>query len=199
MLLTPDAILFDMDGVIVDSLGSWWKSLNVALKNFRQKEISGEEFITNFWGHDLQDNLKRLGMDQKIGFFCNNIYSEHVDEIKLFLGTKAVLKKLIDYPKAVITNTPKECVLQIFKKFDIDSYFDVIVTSDQVGRGKPAPDIIFEACKRLDVKPKNVVLVGDTDSDVKAGYAAGCTVIGINIDADYTIKNISDLISIIRN
>jgi len=197
MLLKPDAILFDMDGVIIDSLDSWRKSLNAALKNFRQKEISRKEFITNFWGHDLQDNLKRLGVDQQIGTFCNNIYSEHIDEIKIFPGIKTVLKTLIDYPKAVITNTPKECVLQILKKFDIDLYFDVVVTSDQVEKGKPAPDIIFEACKRLDVKPKDVVLIGDTDSDVKAGYAACCTVIGINIDADYTIKNLSELLNIL--
>jgi phosphoglycolate phosphatase-like HAD superfamily hydrolase len=51
----------------------------------------------------------------------------------------------------------------------------------------------LKACKYLKVEPKDVILVGDTDSDVKAGRAAGCKVVGINVDADYTIKNISEL------
>ena len=45
----------------------------------------------------------------------------------------------------------------------------------------------------LDVKPSEVILVGDTESDVKAGRTAGCKVIGINVKADFTINNLSEL------
>ena len=71
------------------------------------------------------------------------------------------------------------------------------MTSDDVFRGKPNPEIVFKTCISLEVKPKDVLLVGDTDSDVLAGRAAGCKVIGINIAADYTINNITDLITLI--
>lgn len=196
--LSPDAILFDMDGVLVDSLDSWWKSLNYALKNNGKEEISREEFIDKYWGYELQKNLKELGLDEKIGTFCNNIYSEYTDEIKFFSDTKETLKKLSKYPKAIITNTPRDCAIQILKKYEIKKYFDVIVTSDQIEEGKPSPDMIHKACKKLGVVPKNVVLIGDTKNDVKAGRNAGCKVIGIKTDADYKINNIKGLIDLIR-
>lgn len=191
--LKPAAILFDMDGVLIDSLDSWWKSLNATLKNYKNKKISKEEFIEKFWGHELSENLRKLGLDEKIGSFCNNIYYNYIDELKIFPGVKETLKKLNKYPKAIITNTPKDCAIQILKKYEIDKHFKIIITSDQIENAKPAPDIIFEACKRLGVKAEDVVLIGDTKSDIKAGRAAGCKVIGINVKGDYNINKISKI------
>lgn len=193
MKIKPDAILFDMDGVLVDSLDSWLYSLNAALKAFNHSEISRDEFIEKYWGHDLYDNLERMGLDYEIGRFCNNIYGEHVNAIKIYYDTKDTLKKLEDYKKGIITNTPKDCAIQILKKFDIDHFFDIVITSDDVNKAKPNPEIVLKACEALGVEPENVVLVGDTDSDVKAGKAANCIVVGINTDGDYTIKKLSDL------
>jgi len=197
MKLKPDAILFDMDGVLVDSLDSWWTSLNAALQAFKHKQITREEFIEKYWGHDLYDNLNKMGLNQEVGTFCNNVYGEHLGAIKIYPDTKNVLQKLNNYKKGVITNTPKDCAQQILKKFDIDKFFDVVITSDEVVKAKPYPDIVLKACDVLGVKPEKVVLVGDTDSDVKAGSASGGTVIGINIKADYTIKRLSQLTDLI--
>jgi HAD superfamily hydrolase (TIGR01549 family) len=195
--LSPDALLFDMDGVLVDSVDSWWKSLNHALKTYNQQEITRDEFIEDYWGYELQDILKQLGLDEKNGVFCNNVFRNYVDEITLFSGTKQTLETLTSYPKAIITNTPRDCTIQILEKYEIKHYFDVIVTSDQIEKGKPAPDMIYEVCKRLGFKPANVVLIGDTKNDVKAAKAAGCTSIGINVIGDYTITNISDIVDLL--
>ena len=197
MKMKPSAILFDMDGVLVDSLDSWLLALNVALKAFGRREINRDEFIKKYWGHDLYDNLKRMGLDNEIGTFCNNVYGEHLNTIKIYSDARTTLEKLKRYKKGIITNTPQGCTRQILKKFDIEQYFDIVITSDEVPKAKPYPDIVFKACNLLDVKPENVVLVGDTDSDVKAGKAAGCTVVGLNINADYTIKKLSELIKLI--
>ncbi len=196
--LTPDAILFDMDGVLVDSLHSWWKSLNEALKNYGEGEITRKEFIEKYWGNELQENLKTLGVNKKVGVFCNNIYKNYLDEIKLFRGTKKTLKKLDPYPKAIITNTPRECAIQILKKFKIKKFFKVIITSDQIENGKPAPDMIYKACEKLRVKPKKVILIGDTKNDIKAADAAGCKTIGINVEGDYKINKITELTKILK-
>jgi HAD superfamily hydrolase (TIGR01509 family) len=67
-----------------------------------------------------------------------------------------------------------------------------------VNKAKPDPEIVLKACEFLDVEPEDVVLVGDTNSDVRAGKAAGCTVIGVNIGADYTVKDISELTRLIE-
>jgi len=193
MKIKPDAILFDMDGVLIDSIDSWFLSLNTALKAFKLEEISRDEFIEKYWGHDLYDNLDRMGLDREIGRLCNNIYGENISHIKFDSNTKLILYKLKDYKKGIITNTPKDSAFQILKKFDIEQFFDVVITSDDVNNAKPNPEIVLKACKVLQVEPKNVILVGDTDSDIIAGKAANCTVVGLKINADYTINNLSEL------
>lgn len=198
MKLSPSAILFDMDGVLVDSLDSWWKALNSALKRFEHQEITRDEFIQTYWGHDLKENLRRLNLNPEIAQFCNVTYGNHLDYIKIYPDTKHTLMHLYSYKKAIITNTPTDCARQILRKFDIQQYFKEIITSDDVVKAKPNPEIIFKACERLGVDSKEVVLVGDTESDIKAGRAAGCTVVGLNIVADITIHRLFDLADLLQ-
>jgi HAD superfamily hydrolase (TIGR01509 family) len=193
MKLTPSAILFDMDGVLVDSLDSWWKALNSALKRYKHQEITRDEFMKTYWGHDLKANLKRLQLNPEVAQFCNVTYGNHIDYIRIYPDTKITLQRLSTYKKAIITNTPTDCARQILKKFNIESYFQQIITSDDVQKAKPDPEIVFKACERLGVDPKTVILVGDTVSDVKAGQAAGCIVVGLKTPADITIQTLSEL------
>jgi len=197
MKIKPDAILFDMDGVLVDSMDSWFTSLNTALKAFKLDEISRDEFIEKYWGHDLYDNLDRMGLDHEIGRLCNNIYGENISHIKFDPNIKNILNELNDYKKGVITNTPKNSAFQILEKIDIKHFFDVVITSDDVNNAKPNPEIVVKACKILRVNPEKIILVGDTNSDIKAGKAVNCIVVGLNINADYTIKNLSELVNLI--
>ncbi len=193
MKLTASAILFDMDGVLVDSLDSWWNALNSALQRFKHEEITRDEFIKTYWGHDLKANLERLHLNPEVVQFCNITYGNHLDYVTIYPDAENTLKSLKSYKKAVITNTPSDCAQQILKKFSIERYFETIVTSDDVTKSKPDPEIVFKACKRLGVDVQTVLLVGDTESDVKAGKAAGCRVVGLNISADITIQKLSEL------
>jgi len=193
MVNKPSALLFDMDGVLVDSLDSWWQALNQAMKTYTNQELTRDAFIKKYWGHDLRDNLKKAGLPPEIAPFCNTIYGDHVDAVYIYPETKPALRALHHYKKGIITNTPRECAQQILKKFDIIDYFDVIVTSDEVPQGKPNPEIVLKACTHLRVDPSSVFIIGDTESDIQAGKSAGCVVIGVNIKADYTIKNLSEL------
>lgn len=196
--MKPAALLFDMDGVLVDSLDSWWKALNDALKAYDYDEITREEFIETYWGHDLRTNLEKMGLNPKVVTFCNNVYGDHVDSIKIYPGTKKTLEYLNGFKKAIITNTPSSCADQILKKVGIKNFFDTVVTSDMVNMGKPNPEIVFKACSLLDVESDKCVLVGDTQSDVEAGRKAGCTVVGIRTKADFKINNISGLLDILE-
>jgi HAD superfamily hydrolase (TIGR01509 family) len=197
MKIKPEAILFDMDGVLVDSMESWFTSLNSALKIFNLNEISKDEFLEKYWGHDLYDNLDRMDLDHDIGRVCNDIYTEKIGFIKFDTNIRYILQDLHSYKKGVITNTPKESAFQILEKFNIKHFFDVVITSDDVNKAKPDPEIILKACEFLDVPPEKVALVGDTNSDIQAGKAVNCTVIGLRINADYTINKISELTSVI--
>jgi HAD superfamily hydrolase (TIGR01509 family) len=198
MKLNPSALLFDMDGVLVDSLDSWWHALNDALVRFNHAIITREEFIRTYWGHDLRWNLKRLHLNPEVASFCNLTYGGHLNDVRIYPETKRTLSQLSGYRKAIITNTPADCTQQILEKFDISEYFQMIVTSDDVTKAKPAPEIVFKACEKLDVDPGTVVLIGDTVSDVKAGRAAGCKVVGIKVEADITIQTLSELVGLLQ-
>ncbi len=198
MKMKPDAILFDMDGVLVDSLDSWRASLNAALKAHNHQEITKEEFIEKYWGYDLYATLDKIGLDHEIVTACNELYQEHLDKVTMYPDVKDTLQKLKGYKKGIITNTPRNRAIQVIKNFKLGRYFDTVVTSDDVDRGKPSPDIVLKACKNLGVEPVDAVTVGDTGSDVEAGKAAGCAVIGMNIDADLTVGKMSDLTEIFK-
>lgn len=195
--LRPSAILFDMDGVLVDSLNAWWKSLNQAFENFGYKRISREEFVKKYWGHDLFDNLRTMSLPREIGVFCNRMYGKYVDDVKVYPNAKDVLRKLDSYKKSIITNTPRDSAVKILERFDIRRFFKFVLTSDDVSRSKPDPEIVLKSCELLEVNPENTILVGDTKSDVIAGRAAGCRVIGVNVDADITIENIVRLLDFV--
>jgi HAD superfamily hydrolase (TIGR01509 family) len=193
MKLEPSAILFDLDGVLVDSFDAWLAALNDALKYFNYKELTKDEFIDRYWGHDLFDNIEKMNLTYEVGEACNKSYKNHIDKIKIYPDTIDILTKFDKYRKGVITNTPKDSATLVLKQFNIYRYFEFVLTSNDVKKSKPDPEIVIKSCTLLNLDPSEVILIGDTKSDVEAGRAAGCKVIGINVEADYKIKKLSEL------
>lgn len=198
MKLEPKAILFDMDGVLVNSIKSWYYSLNEALRTYEKKEITLKEFEEKYWGRDLQYNLKHMGLSYEILSFCNSLYGDNVGRVEIYPDTISTLKKLKNFDKAVITNTPRSCTAQITKNFGLDSFFNFILTSDDVKRGKPSPEIVFKALERFNLKADDVILIGDTKSDIEAAEKADVRVIGMRIDADYRVESLSEILDLIN-
>lgn len=189
-----DAILFDLDGVLIDSSDAWLNAYNHVLRNQQQNQLTEEEFKKEYWGKGLRDNLNKIDPSFSITEFCQNIFPHYNDEISLIQDSIHILRQLQStYMLGLITNAPKQCAVQLLKKSNIKKYFEVIITSDQVKNEKPAPDMILQACDILGLTPKCVVYVGDTQTDVDAGENAGCTSIGIGIDADFSIRRIDEL------
>jgi phosphoglycolate phosphatase len=198
MNIKPQALLFDLDGVIVDSANVWLLSLNSALKRFNHKLINLDLFNEKYWGNDVNNTLELLGLPKKALKIVNETYLKNIDLVIIFSDVKFTLKKLKNYNKGLITNTPKKIALYLLKKYDILKYFKVIITSDDVKHGKPNPDVIIKACKELNIKPNKVVIIGDTISDIKAGKNLKCKVIGLNINADYRVNKLSEILEILK-
>jgi HAD superfamily hydrolase (TIGR01509 family) len=188
------AILFDLDGVLVESVDVWLSAFNDALREMGFPPLSKEEFLKKHWGKSTVENFRSMGLGMDAVLLCWRRYLERLHEIKLFPATKEVLGRVRRrYKTALVTNTPKEGVERLLRRLGILDSFDLIVTGDDVREGKPSPEIVLLACRRLGITPAEALLVGDTQSDVEAGRRAGCRVVGIGVEADYTIKNIAEL------
>ncbi|RLG10173.1 hypothetical protein DRN73_08515 [Candidatus Pacearchaeota archaeon] len=196
-----NGILFDLDGVLIDSSDAWWFAVNATLKKFGKKKVSKEEFLKTYWGPHLRESFRKINLGEDAIEDCNKQYYKFVDKIKIFPESREVLSILKEEKKlkiGLVTNTPREITLFSLKKFSLLNYFDVIIGGDDVKKGKPDPEMMLKACKLLNIKPKHVALVGDTKSDIIAGRRAGIRlIIGLGIDnADIKIKKLDEILKI---
>ncbi|MHC1611015.1 MAG: HAD family hydrolase [Candidatus Methanospirareceae archaeon] len=197
-----EAILFDLDGVLINSFESWYQAFTKTLRAYGKEEISREEFEEKYWGPDLRDNLAALNLGEDAARRCIREQLNLVELIELFPDAEEVLHRIKDEYKlkvGLVTNTPRENVEKILKHFRLSNHFDVILTGDDVRRGKPDAEIVVKACELLNVKPEHAILVGDTETDYQAGKSAGCSVIGVGARSagDAQIEKLYELYSII--
>ena len=75
---------------------------------------------------------------------------------------------------ACVTNKPKEFTIPLLAKMDLARYFDAVVAGDEVAEKKPHPALLLEACRRMQLAPSEVMLIGDSVNDAQAARAAGC-------------------------
>lgn len=197
----PRAVLFDMDGVLIDSASLWQKSFKNTIKKFGSGNLTKKDFMKKYWGKSVDDAIFSLSgefrnqkLNEDAAIFCKKQFSELSKKSRLFPGTKqtlAIVKK--KFKTGLVTNTPRHDVFQILKRLGIEKYFDVVISIDDVKKGKPDPEPVKKACKVLRTVPKKSIFIGDTNSDLEAGRGAGCKVIGFRIDADERIEKISEL------
>lgn len=195
------AILFDLDGVLIDSSDAWWYAVNATLEKFGREKITKKEFLNTYWGPPLRESFKKIGLGEDAVEDCNKEYYNFIEKIRLFPQVKnqvlSALKK--KFKLALVTNTPRKNTLSALDKFSLTAYFDVIVGGDEIKRGKPEPDMMLKACRLLGIKPENTLLVGDTKSDVIAGKKAGVFVIGLKVQGgDRKIENLGEVVDILN-
>lgn len=187
-----EAVLFDLDGVLIDSFEVWYSAFNDTLKKFMNKNITKEEFQEEHWGLSLKDNMNKLGLGKKAEDYCHSRYNKYIDQVKIIPGTKSVLT-IIKRKIGLVTSTPSDSTSKILNRFGLSQYFNATISSDEVENAKPSAEPILKACEILEVKPKKTVFVGDNETDVVAGKNAGCKVIGVKIEGDLKIESIDEL------
>jgi phosphoglycolate phosphatase len=121
---------------------------------------------------------------------------------KLFPGVYDALKNLagVGFRLGIATNGETRITSGVLRDLKIDRFFDVVVGADMVVEGKPAPDLILEACNLLDVEPGTAAYVGDQPVDAQAGCSAGLAlVIGVgdpglkDSGADVVLRSVAEL------
>ena len=180
------AVIFDKDGVLIDSMESCLRASNETLKHYGHAEMSEEEFRKSFWGVRADINIAKIfkGLSEskikEIHEYYKRKKLEFKELIKLYPSTVPVLEELKGrkkYKLAVVTSTSKDVAVKILQSLDVLKYFEIVVGGHDTVYPKPAPDPILKACELLKVKPKQTVYIGDTMHDIVAAKAAGCTTV----------------------
>jgi len=181
------AVIFDLDGTVVDSMWMWeaidieyLARFGIPLPPDLQKKISGMSFrdtavyFKETFG--IPDSLEKIKSDwneMAMDKYCN--------EVPLKPGVLEFLKKLKvrGIKTGIATSNSKELAFAVLKVLGLEPYFDEVHMSCEVRTGKPAPDIYLLVADRLDVAPEECLVFEDISEGIQAGKAAGMKVCGV--------------------
>ena len=181
------AVIFDMDGVIVDSEPRHERAFLEVLSEIGYADCHGLRFADYIGRADREiwvDFLARHNpvqtMEQLLEMKRERVVEIIRREQPVFDGLPGLIKKLAtQYQLAVASGSERQVVQEVLSLEGLRGFFPVVVTSADVTRGKPAPDIFLRAAELLDVRPKDCWVIEDSKPGVAAGLAAGMQVIAI--------------------
>ncbi len=151
-----EAIIFDMDGVLVDSEPF---HVEIEKRQFERNHlnITDEEHMSYSLNKPVEELIEQFRAES-IRFFSE------LDEIPVMPGLVELLEKLKgkNYPLAVASSSFPEIIELILRRTDLRKYFQVVVSSQEAGKSKPEPDVFLLAAQKLGVSPKNCMVIEDS-------------------------------------
>ena len=204
-----EAVIFDLDGSLVDSMWMWRDidieylgRYGIECPSDIQAAIEGMSFSETavyfkerFGIPDSLDEIKRTWNEMARDKYLHEVpFKEGIHEFLDICKQKGI--KL-----GIATSNSRELVEEIAKVHGLNDYFGCIMTACEVSKGKPAPDIYLEVAKRLNVKPENCLVFEDIVHGIMAGKSAGMIVCAVEDEysiyqrkekeelADYYIEN----------
>lgn len=183
------AVLFDFDGVVIDSHDAHGRSW-YALAGELGQELSHETFVSTFgqrnesilpflgWAKEGDHERIRVLGDRKEDLYREILRAEGIEPLP---GVVALLKELKEkgIPCAIGTSTPRpnvECVLELT---GLGDYFTDIAASEDVTRGKPDPEVFLKAAAKLGADPASCVVIEDAQVGIRAARAAGTKAVAV--------------------
>ncbi len=192
---TTKAVLWDMDGVLIDSLGFDMVAVNRLLKKYFGRLFPlSRRYIKSIFAYDpktfWQLIINRIEKENKIKVSRQQIeriitdYSKMRQAVgfKLCQGIAKILAGLNrkNIKQVVVSNNPVKDIKKILTKSRINKKFNLIVGNDnETFAKKPAPDSYLFAIQSLDLTARGCVVIEDSEIGIKAGKAAGCYTIGV--------------------
>ncbi|SFS83271.1 haloacid dehalogenase superfamily, subfamily IA, variant 3 with third motif having DD or ED/haloacid dehalogenase superfamily, subfamily IA, variant 1 with third motif having Dx(3-4)D or Dx(3-4)E [Succinivibrio dextrinosolvens] len=198
------AILFDMDGVLIDAKEWHYEALNKALGLFGL-EISMYDHLTSFDGLPtkvkLQKLSKRFFLPESLHSFVNKMKQIYTVELiherchPMFHHEYALSKLHQEgYKLAVCSNSIRNTIELMMDKAELSSYLDLIVSNEDVKNAKPDPEMYLTAMNKLGVSPSECIVVEDNYNGILAGRASGASVLEVATVYDVTYENIMQLV-----
>lgn len=179
-----DAVIFDLDGTLVDSMWVWDKideaflaSHQIEKPNDMNEDLEGKSFTETaiyfkerFKLEMSIEEIKECWNEMAWDFYTHKVPLKH--------GVKEFLEWLSaqDIKMGIASSNSIELITAVLKALGVESYFTHIKTSCEVGKGKPFPDIYLKVAEELGVEPERCLVFEDIPNGVRAGKSAGMTV-----------------------
>jgi HAD superfamily hydrolase (TIGR01509 family) len=197
------AIIFDLDGVLVDATEWHFEALNRALNIFGFN-ITREEHDTIFNGKPTIEKLKILSAQSNFPTSLHSIIAklklkftqEKIRESCRPNHAKQLMLKYLKskkYKMGVASNAKKSSVLEMLQMAQIDNYFQEIIGNDEGFVPKPAPDMYLEMFKRLKIKPHEAIIIEDSPVGIEAARKSGAKVFTVSGYNEVDIRLIEKL------
>lgn len=181
-----NTIIFDLDGLLVDSERIWYRTWNDFLGLYGH-QFSLDEYVKNYSGKIVPDIVELLADHYNFSVgreegadIVNGIEQSYVEKgIQLMDGAIELLDylKANQYKMVIGTSSRKERALKVLQSVNVLHYFDDLVVGYDVARGKPFPDTFLEAARRVNAKPEECLVLEDSENGIEAAYAANIPVI----------------------
>ena len=173
------AVIFDLDGTLQDSSPAIANAINYVRKRLGLPPLPDEEILSKV--NDPHLNAAEYFYESERfepiheTWFSEYFSRHHTQQIRLYDGIRELLQWLKSRGclLAVATNAYRRSTLESLKHLGIGHFFDAVVSYDDVGRGKPAPDMLLEILRSLHLRPEEALFVGDGERDRLAAQAAG--------------------------
>jgi len=184
----PDAVLFDNDGLLLDTESVWTRAEHdlferrgAAFTPADKRELVGTSAAIA--GRVLERRLQEPGQAEELIEELNALVVAELEHgVEAMIGALDLLGSLRrrGTPIGLVSNSPLAFVQRSLELVGFENHFDVVLSAHEVASPKPAPDPYLEACRRLGVEPgPAVVALEDSPTGVAAARAAGLTVIGV--------------------
>jgi len=181
-----EAVVFDLDGVLVDS-EHVWDGVREELARERggrwhdraQADMMG--MSSTEWSRYMHDVIGLSESPEEINAeVVRRMKARYAEHLPLIEGaTEAVARLAGSFRLALASSSNRTIIDAVLARAELAELFDVTVSSEEVSRGKPAPDVFLEAARRLGIPPERCAAVEDSANGIRAAHAAGMRVIAI--------------------
>jgi HAD superfamily hydrolase (TIGR01509 family) len=181
-----EAVVFDMDGVIIDS-EQVWDDVREQLAKERggrwhdraQADMMG--MSSPEWSRYMHEEIGLAESPEEINDeVVRRMLERYRDDLPLIDGAADAVRRLAAaFPLAVASSSNRPLIEAVLEAAGIAACFAVTVSSEEVARGKPAPDVYLEAARRLGVAPERCAAVEDSSNGLRAAHAAGMRVLAL--------------------
>lgn len=175
-------VLFDFDGTVMDTNNVIIQSWQHTFRRIEGREHSVDEIVRTF-GEPLEITMARMFPEHSTEETIEIYRSYHRDHFEKLISVFPGMKELLDelsrrkFRMGLVTSRLTHTTFQGLRAFDLEPYFDCIVTADDCTRHKPDPQPVQKALEKLGSKPTEAVMLGDSLFDIRCAHNAGADAI----------------------